>query len=107
MSLEEKKELVRRFLTLVMNEHNVAAIPEFMVAGSMFAGAFEGFVTNYIKVGFPDFHLAIDGVFGEGDQVLVQTTIRATQTGAVMGRPPSGKTYTTLGIYIFKITNGK
>jgi len=107
MSLEENKELARRFIDEVVNAGNVSAIPEFMISGSMFAGAFEGFITNYIKVGFPDFHLTIEGVFGEGDKVLIQTTISATQTGPAMGRPPTGKSYTTTGIYIFKITNGK
>jgi len=107
MSVEENKALAQRFLEEVMNASNVSAISEFMVPGSMFAGAFQWFVTDYIQVGFPDFHLTIEGVFGEDDRVLIQTTIRATQTGPAMGHPPTGKTFTTAGIYIFKITNGK
>lgn len=107
MSVESNKELVRRFLEEVINSRNVSAIPEFMVSGSMFAGAFEGFVTNYIKVGFPDFRLSIESVLSEDDKVLVQTTATATQTGIAMGRPPSGKTYSTTVIYMFKVANGK
>ncbi len=107
MSSESNKELIRRFLEEVINARNVSIIPEFMVSGSMFAGAFEGFVTNYINVGFPDFQLKIEDVFSEGDKVLVQTTATATQTGVAMGRPPSGKTYSTTVIYIFKVVNGK
>jgi steroid delta-isomerase-like uncharacterized protein len=107
MSVESNKELARRFLEEVINARNVPAIQEFMVSGSMFAGAFEGFVTNYINVGFPDFHVKIEGVFSEEDKVLIQTTVTATQTGALMGRPPSGKTYSSTVIYIFKIANGK
>jgi len=107
MPLEENKELVRRFLDEVLNGQNTEAIPKFMVSGSMFAGAFEWFVTNYIKVGFPDFHLTIEEVFGEDDRILVQTTLHATQTGSYMGRAPTGKTFAVTGIYIFKIANGK
>src|SRR5512138_3348583 len=107
MSIEENKELVRHFLDEVINGRNISVIPDYMVPGSMFAGAFEGFVTNYIQVGFPDFHLEIEDVFAEGDKVLVQTTVTATQTGAVMGRAPSGKTYSSTVIYIFKIANRK
>lgn len=107
MSLGENKELVRRFLEEVMNAGNALAIPEFMVPGSMFAGAFEKFVTNYVKEGFPDFHLTIENIFGEEDKVLVQTTLTATQTGPVMGHPASGKTCSTTVIYIFKIAKGK
>lgn len=107
MSLEENKRLVRRFIEDVMNAGNVVAIPEFMVPGSMFAGAFEGFVTNYIQGTFPDFHLTIEDVFAEGDKVVVLTTNTATQTGPLMGRPPSGKTYSSTVIYIFKLVNGK
>jgi predicted ester cyclase len=107
MLLKENKELARQFLEEAINAGNVSAIPEFMVSGSMFAGAFEWFITNYIKVGFPDFHLTIEGVFGEGESVLIQTTIRATQTGPAMGHPPTGKTFMTTGIYIFKMKNGK
>jgi steroid delta-isomerase-like uncharacterized protein len=107
MSVESNKELVRHFLEEVMNSRNVSAIPEFMVSGSMFAGAFEGFVTQYIQTGFPDFHLAIEDIFSEGDKVMAQTTATATQTDTVMGRPSSGKTYSSTVIYIFKIANGK
>ena len=107
MSIGENKELVRQFLEEVMNARNVLAIPEFMVPGSRFAGVFEKFVTNYIKEGFPDFHLTIEDVFGAQDKVLVQTTLTATQTGPAMGHPASGKTYSTTVIYIFKIANGK
>lgn len=78
MSPEENKELVRRFLEVVLNARQVSAIPEFMVPGSMFAGAFEGFITNYIQGGFPDFHMTIEGIFAEGNEVVVQTTIAAT-----------------------------
>lgn len=107
MSVEENKELVQRFLSQVMNEHDTAAIPQFMVAGSMFAGAFEGFVNNYIKAAFPDYHSTTEVIFGEGEQVGALTTIRATETGSFMGRQPSGKTYTTTCIYVFKIASGK
>ena len=107
MSREVNKELVRRFLEEVINARNVSAIAEFMVAGSMFAGAFEGFVNQYIKVAFPDFQLKIEEVFSEEDKVLVQTTVTATQTGAIWGHPPSGKTYSSTAIYIFKVADGK
>ena len=107
MSLEANKELVRRFIDEVMNARNVSAIPAFMVPGSMFAGAFEGFITNFIQAAFPDFHLTIDDIFGEGDKVVVQTTVQATHTGPFMGRAPTGNAFTTAGIYIFKIANGK
>lgn len=107
MAVEENKELIRRFLDEVINARNTSAISEFMVPGSMFAGAFEGFVTKYVKEGFPDFTLTIDGIFGENDKVLAQTTATATQTGPVMGHPASGLSYSTTVIYIFKIANGK
>lgn len=107
MSVESNKELVRHFLEEVINARNVSAIPEFMVAGSRFSGAFEGFVNQYIQVAFPDYQLKIEDVFSEGDKVLVQTTVTATQTGAIWGHPPSGKTYSTIVIYIFKIVDGK
>jgi steroid delta-isomerase-like uncharacterized protein len=107
MSLEENKALVQRFIEEVMNGGNIEAIPEFMVPGSMFAGAFEGFVTNVIKTSFPDFHLTIEDFFNNDDKVLVVTTISATQTGPAMGHPPSGKTYVTTGVYLFKVANGK
>lgn len=106
MSFEENKELVRRFIEQVMNAGDISAIPELMVPRSMFAGAFEGFVAKF-KVSFPDFHLSIEDIFGEGDKVLVQTTMRATQTGPAMGHPATGNTFMTTGIYIFRVANGK
>jgi len=41
------------------------------------------------------------------NKVVAHTTISASQTGLVMGHPPTGKSYTTACFYLFKIANGK
>lgn len=42
MTIVDNKALVQRFIDEVLSAENTAAIPDFCVAGSMFAGGIEG-----------------------------------------------------------------
>ena len=50
MSLEDNKILVQQFIDEVMNAGNTAAIADFCVAGSMFAGGIEGQIKAMIRL---------------------------------------------------------
>ena len=116
MSLEENKALVQRFVDEVMSAGNVAAIADFCVAGSMFAGGIEGQM-RAMKTAFPDNHFTIDEIVAEGSKVAVRTTIRGTNTGPLVGLPafgrletpvpPTGQPVTASAIHIFTVSNGK
>jgi predicted ester cyclase len=116
MSLEDNKVLVQRFIDEVMNTGNTDAIPDFTVEGSLFAGGIVGQI-NAMKTTFPDLNHTIDEIIAEGDKVVVRTTIHGTNIGPMIalpafGRletpvPPTGKTITHSGVYIFTVSDGK
>ena len=56
---------------------------------------------------FPDFHLVIEDLIAEGDQVGVRLTESGTMTGDFMGAAPTGKRYTQPAIEIHRIVEGK
>jgi len=86
MSIEDNKELVRRFIDEVMNTGNTAAIADFCVPGSRFAGGIDGQI-KVMKTGFPDNHFIIEEMLAEGDKVAVQATIHGTNNGPMLGLP--------------------
>ena len=116
MSLEDNKMLVQRFIDEVMNAGNTAAIANFSVAGTIFAGGIEGQI-KVMKTAFPDNHFTIDEILAEGDKVAVRVTTHGTNTGPLVGLPafgrletpvpPTGKSVTGSGLYVFTVSDGK
>lgn len=116
MTLEDNKVLVQRFIDEVMNAGNTAAIMDFCVEGSMFAGGIEGQI-QAMKAGFPDLHLSVDEMIAEGDKVAVRVTVHGSNTGPLVGlpafgrletpAPPTGKSVMHSGVYVFTVSDGR
>jgi predicted ester cyclase len=116
VSIADNKVLVQRFIDQVMNAGNAAAIADFCVAGSMFAGGIEGQI-RAMKTAFPDHQMTVDELLAEGNKVAVRVTIHATNTGPLVGLPafgrletsvpPTGKPVTTSAMYVFTVSDGK
>jgi predicted ester cyclase len=56
---------------------------------------------------FPDVHMTIDDLVGEGDKVAVRFTVTGTHKGKFMGMPASNKKLKMWSIQIDRIANGK
>lgn len=67
---------------------------------------FRNFVTTYLTA-FPDGTLTVDEQIAEGDTVATRWTGRGTNTGELMGMPPTGKQVTIEGISYARITDAK
>jgi predicted ester cyclase len=90
MSTAENKALVRRLIEEVWNQGNLAVFDELKA--------------------FPDFHITIEDVIAEGDQVVVRLTGRGTNTGdlgAPAPHPATGKHVTITGNVIARVANDK
>jgi steroid delta-isomerase-like uncharacterized protein len=59
------------------------------------------------RAAFPDIKFTVNDVVAEGDKVWGLITITGTNTGPMMGMPPTGKAINMQGVDIVKITNGK
>ena len=66
------------------------------------AGLFAGVVAA-----FPDAHITIDDVFGQGDQVVVRVVVSGTQNGAILGIPASGRFVQWDGVDVYRLSDGK
>jgi len=100
MSTEENKENVRRFIEEVFNRQNLDIVHELIaddyvvngVGGQQLRGpdGVRMMIAMYTTA-FPDLHMTIDDLIGEGDTVACRFTTTATHQGEFMGIPPTGK----------------
>jgi predicted ester cyclase len=56
---------------------------------------------------FPDFHISIDDIIGEGDKLAIRFTETGTMKGELMGIPPTGRKFSITVAYFYRFVNGK
>lgn len=59
-----------------------------------------------VHAGVPDGHTTIEDMVAEGNRVSKRWTLRGTQTGALLGVPPTNKPVALQGISIYRIEGG-
>jgi len=117
MSTENNKTLIRRVYEETINQGNLALLDELYSSDYVehdpnypqpVLGA-EGLKQYFqtFRTAFPDLHLAIEDLVGEGDTVAVRQTARGTHQGELFGIPPTGKQITVTGMTIHRFVNGK
>ncbi|OGO53776.1 MAG: hypothetical protein A2Z32_10670 [Chloroflexi bacterium RBG_16_69_14] len=57
--------------------------------------------------GFADLESTVEDEIAEDDRVVVRVNLRGTNTGDFMGRPPTGRQMSVVGIDIFRVVGGK
>lgn len=70
------------------------------------SASFRGIVTMF-RIAMPDIKLTIDDEIYAGDKVVHRWTLTGTDTGGVMGMPPSGKALRFSGTTVVRMQNGK
>jgi steroid delta-isomerase-like uncharacterized protein len=114
---EENKAVVRRFIEEVWNNGNLEAIDELISedhvdhdpAQAGGAGGREGaraFVEVYRKA-FPDAHIELGELIGEGDLVAGPWHATGTHQGELMGIAPSGRSISITGMGMDRVVNGQ
>jgi len=116
MSVEENKEVVRRFVEEVLQKHNLSVIDDIISEdyllhdpdGRQIKGP-EGFrqLAQNNLVGFPDVWYTINDIIAEDDKVVVRYTRTGTHTGEYRGIPPTGKQTTLPVAFFYRIADGK
>ncbi len=59
------------------------------------------------REGFPDAHITIEQMIGEGDTVAFRLTLRGTHLGTFAGFLPMGKEDILIGVDFIRLANGK
>jgi steroid delta-isomerase-like uncharacterized protein len=116
VSTETNKAVVRRYLEEFVSAGNTGIAEELFApdyvnhtAGSGINSGREGMARSIaaLKAAFPDWHVAIESMVAEGDQVVDRFRISATHTGSVNGIPASGTRIEALGIHMWRLSDGK
>jgi predicted ester cyclase len=116
MSVSENKANYRRAIEEIMNNKNIKVIPELISPEYVYRNPFgedikgiEGFrqeVSRRLNA-FPDLHITIDDIFGEGDKLAVLLTSRGTFKGKLGNLEPTGKKLNYTTAYFYKFVEGK
>ena len=115
MSVEENKEIVRRYQE-AYNTANYEALDELVAADvltpSMISSAQRGLegaklVHQKTLLGMPDYHTTIEDLVAEGDKVVARVTLTGTHTGDFYGIPPTGRSIHLSAMYRVRIADGK
>jgi steroid delta-isomerase-like uncharacterized protein len=64
-------------------------------------------VVSTMHTAHPDLRFTIDDLIAESDRVVIRWTLRGTNTGPMLGRPPTGQPVELAAIAIFRVTDGR
>ena len=115
-SVKANERVVEAFLQDVINEHHGDHAASYLNPGMQWYGGTVGTVTGSANVAglfasvvaaFPDAHITIDDIFGQGDQVVVRVVVSGTQQGAILGIPASGRHVQWDGVDVYRLSHGK
>jgi steroid delta-isomerase-like uncharacterized protein len=115
MTIEENRELVRRFVDEVFVGGNAAAVDELVAEDFVphtwpYTGDGRADLRQAmerVSMGLAEVEFTIEDMIGEGDRVAVRLASSATHVGDFMGLSPSGNRYTIGEIHIFRIRDGQ
>ena len=116
MSVDDNKNLIRRYIEEVVNTGNINGIEQFISSnyievygGKRYPVGINGAKEHIIGVRqtYPDLQLTVDLQIAEGDWVATCITARGTHKGRWLGMKPTGKQVTYTGVNVDKVENGK
>jgi steroid delta-isomerase-like uncharacterized protein len=115
MSLEENKDIVRRYQE-AYNTKDFEALAEVLAADVITPNIISGMppgiegakaVHQKTLLGMPDYYTTIEDLIAEGDKVVARVTMTGTHTGNFCGIAPTGRRVNLTSIYIVRIAEGK
>jgi predicted ester cyclase len=115
-SVKANERVVEAFLQDVVNEHNGGDAASSLTPDMQWSGGTVGTITGSANVAglfagvvaaFPDAHITINDIFGQGDQVVVRVVVSGTQEGPILGIPASGRHVQWDGVDVYRLSHGK
>ena len=110
------KDLVRRVFEEVIPAGDAAAMRDLVAAdfldhdplpGQPAGAAGAEYVVRTMHGAHPDLRFTIDDLVAEADRVTIRWTLHGTNTGPMLGRPPTGERVEFAAIVIFRIADGR
>jgi predicted ester cyclase len=115
-SVRANERVVEAFLRDVIDEHHGDDAASYLTPGMQWSGGTVGTVTGRANVAglfagvvaaFPNAHVTIDDIFGQGDQVVVRVVVSGEQEGPILGIPASGRDVSWDGVDVYRLRDGK
>jgi steroid delta-isomerase-like uncharacterized protein len=117
MSPAQNKELARRMVEEIFNQHNLDMVDDIIAANAVdheelppgMPTGREGSKAMFAMMfsAFPDFRATIENLIAEDDKVVVHMLWTGTHKGEFMGIPPTGKQIAINVIDILRVSEGK
>jgi steroid delta-isomerase-like uncharacterized protein len=116
MTHEANKALIRRIFEEVIPAGDPIAMRDLVAAdfldhdplpGQPAGGKGAEYVVSTMHTAHPDLRFTIEDLIAEGDRVTIRWTLHGTNTGPMLGRPPSGQRVELSAIVIFRIADGR
>jgi predicted ester cyclase len=118
MSLQENKDLVRRYFDAVWNKGELQRegefiAPDLVTHGTVVPGLPPGSaglnaLAGMLRASLPDLHVTTDVLFGDGDKVVQIWTLRGIHRGgSLFGQPASGNDIVLTGMSIYRVASGR
>jgi predicted ester cyclase len=108
---ERNKATIRRVFTEFVNQGDSSLVDELyradIVDHAGLPGAPEGaegvkYTIAGLREAFPDFHVTIEDISAHDDMVVIHNTWRGTHRGELLGMAPTGRTFLSVGIVIWR-----
>jgi predicted ester cyclase len=113
MSVEQNQASLQQVIAEAFNKGNYSVLqahfnPDFVEHQFGLHATIEGMQGDiqFLRNAFPDFHLTIEDMVAQGDQVWVRMTARGTNRGGFMG-PPNGKSFEIAVFDVVRFEDGK
>jgi predicted ester cyclase len=102
---EQSKELVRKYYEEVINGRNLDAVVDYFADERIVEGVRRGCFSYFTA--FPDLHVSLDELIGEGNAVFLRSTLTGTHDGEYKGIPATGRHVAAEAAEVFRIADGK
>ena len=102
---DDTKGLVRSYYAEVINGRDLDRVEDFFANERTVEGVRRGCFSYFQS--FPDLHVSIDELIGEGDKVFCRTTMTGTHDGEYKGIPATGRHVAAESAEVFTIADGK
>jgi predicted ester cyclase len=115
MSVEQNKAILRRGAEAFNNRedrsgwlgiHDSSVVAHGLGPEPLDLGGLERFYSG-LWAAFPDLHISVDDLIGEGDKVAWRLAVQGTQQAEFRGVPPTGIEVTFGAQYIFRFHDRK
>lgn len=119
MSTEQYKATARRWFTDIIAQGQLGVADEIFAANHVIhdphappSGWPDGpeglkMVATVFGGGFSDWEITIEDQLAEGDRVATRWKASATNSGPLMGMPPTGRRVTVTGVNVARFAGGK